>query len=473
VEKVQTTERRAWPFLPLPVVIVVGLSILTALVVAALGVSHLALASERAVRTHLEVASEVFAQRLQEDEYPAERVLELAAKTEGLEMLLLTRSGEVLASAASRAPSAEARSAYLHASSGETESSFGRAFFRSSSVGDASVLVVIAPARERAESTSALLAALLALTVLLLLVAAAVAYSVAYDTLRDIVFVTDRIRAMVRVSSEPAGTAIPARTGDEVGALTLAFNALHARFEMAEAQHRSDLSRARAQDENRSQFLATVSHELRTPLNSILGFAEVLLKEVDGPLPPSAREDIEQVRDSGQNLAKLVSDIVEFSALEGGQLKLNAQSMDLTQVAREVVRESQVLARGKPVTLTLEGRQAVMIHADAARVRQILSNLVSNALKFTRRGEVRVKVWSEAGSGCVSVLDTGPGISPEDRALIFQEYKQTELGRGRGTGLGLAIARRLVALHGAKLRLASEVGQGSEFRVVFRRSEQA
>lgn len=466
-----------WPFLPIPVVIVVALSLITAISVSAVGFFHLGQASDRAVRSHVSVVGEVLAARLRvtPKEEQTEVVMRASQQADGLEMLVIERGTTILANSMSRTPEVDTLQHLVRSHEGEIQGSAGRTFYRTvpyrneAEERDERVLIVFGPAPLRPESASALLAALVALTVLLLLVAAFVAYSVAYDSLRDILYVTDRILAMTRVSTEPAGEAIAARTGDEVGAVTIAFNALHARFEQAEARYRADLQRARVQDENRSKFLAAVSHELRTPLNAILGFADVLLNEVDGPLTVSAREDVVQIRESGQNLAHLVNDIVEFSALEGGQLKLDARRMDLLQVATEVVRESQVLVRDKPVLLTLVGEESLYIRADVARVRQILSNLVGNAIKFTKQGEVRVKVWIDQGMACVSVLDTGPGISEEERAYIFQEYKQTrqETVLARGTGLGLAITRRLVALHGAKLRLASEVGRGSEFRVLF------
>jgi signal transduction histidine kinase len=473
-EKLELETVRAgsgWPFLPMPVLVVFVLSLLSAVLIGAAGLTHLARASDRATYSRVHTVAEALAARVRV--IPTARqadVVALAARrAEGLEMLLLERSGTVLVDATSRTPSPESIAAFAKAPAGETESSFGRAFYVAVPLELERVLVVIAPAPARPERVPALVKSLVALTVLLLLVAGSAAYSVSYDSLRDVLYVTDRIHAMVRVSHEPAGESIPARTTDEVAALTVAFNELRARFDDAEQVYRSDLERARTQDENRSKFLAAVSHELRSPLHAILGFADVLLKEVDGPLNASAREDIEQIRESGDNLATLIGDIVEFSALEGGQLKLSLASMDLLQLAAEVVRESQGLIKDKPVRLYLVGAGSFTIRADAPRVRQILSNLIGNAIKFTKEGEVRVKVWREQTNICVSVLDTGVGIREEDRAVIFEEYKQTSHERvlGRGTGLGLAITRRLVALHGAKLKLASEVGRGSEFRVLF------
>ena len=284
---------------------------------------------------------------------------------------------------------------------------------------------------------------------------------------RDVAFVTSHVRRMAQVRSAPTGEPVPVRTMDEVGALTSAFNELVGRFAAAERSYREDLERVQSADRDRSAFLATVSHELRSPLNAILGFADILLAEVDGPISATAREEVEQIRDSGQHLLDLINDILEFSALEGGQLKLTRARVDVAAVVADVLREAAPLVGDKPVTLTGETTERVLAFADTKRVRQIVTNLVSNAVKFTRRGAVTVTVARHGSYARVSVADTGPGISAAERAVIFDDYKQTseERKRKRGTGLGLAIARRLVLMHGGAIQVESELGQGSTFRV--------
>jgi signal transduction histidine kinase len=279
--------------------------------------------------------------------------------------------------------------------------------------------------------------------------------------------VTDRVRGMARVRTEPTGEPVPVRTMDEVGALTSAFNELVGRFAAAEKTYRDNLERARAADRDRAAFLAAVSHELRSPLNAILGFTDILMTEVDGPLTPSAREEVEQIRGSGQHLLELISDILEFSAIESGQLKLMRGKVDLVQLANDVVREAEVTLADRPLRVTVGGDAELSAHADARRVRQILTNLVGNAVKFTQRGEVDVTLGRRGNSATIAVRDTGPGISPTERAMIFEEYKQAgeERARKRGTGLGLAIARRLVLMHGGTIRVDSEIGRGSTFFV--------
>ncbi|MBN1607757.1 MAG: HAMP domain-containing histidine kinase, partial [Polyangiaceae bacterium] len=266
---------------------------------------------------------------------------------------------------------------------------------------------------------------------------------------------------------EPVVRQIPVRSADQVGVLTSAFNELAARFSAAEQAYRRDLAGALAYDRERSAFLAALSHELRTPLNAILGFTEVLLSEVDGPLRPEARENLEIVRASGRHLAALVDDILELSALESGELRLSRVEVDVYDIAEEVVREAEVAAQGKPLAVKLEGDSAPA-WVDARRVRQILGNVVGNAVKFTSAGTVLVRISSDQGCALADIADTGPGIAPDDQASIFEEYRQSGDANSRriGTGLGLAITRRLVKMHGGAILLESALGRGSRFRIV-------
>jgi signal transduction histidine kinase len=272
---------------------------------------------------------------------------------------------------------------------------------------------------------------------------------------------------MARADGEPTGKPIPVRSVDPVGLITSAFNLLVERFAAAEQAYRQDLAGALAYDRDRSAFLAALSHELRTPLNSILGFTDVLLSEVDGPLSEDARENLAVVRTSGQHLRSLIDDILDLSALESGELRLNRQRVDIYSIATQVVKEAQVTAEGKSLQVRLEGTHAVA-WADSLRVRQVLGNVIGNAVKFTSKGHVRVRVEDRDGYVGVLVADTGPGIAPEEQESIFEEYRQSgELSARRvGTGLGLAITRRLVEMHGGSIEVQSRLGVGSQFAIV-------
>lgn len=476
---------RAWSLLPLPPLIVVVVGLAVAVAIGIVGVDHLARASDEHAAFEADLLAQTVAARIAKlpgsgdrgarAESGGERLeaLQLAARRTGSEFLLLSYDGEVILDASLGAPDRGALKKVIALGRGEAITGLGRTRFAVRPLGPppaAAQLVAFVREPSAPEGAPALVTALIALVTLLVGVAATVAYGVARDATEDVVFITQRVRGMAHVRMEPTGEPVPVRTIDEIGVLTGQFNALVGRFAAAERGYHENLSRASAADKDRAAFLAAVSHELRSPLNAILGFADILATEVDGPLTHSQREEVEQIRGSGAHLLELINDILEFSALESGQLKLSRAKVDLTLLAGEVMRESQGLLMDKPqVKLKLNGEPGVMADADARRVRQILTNLVGNAIKFTKAGHVVVTISKQGSYASVAVTDTGPGINAAERAMIFEEYKQAsdERTRKRGTGLGLAIARRLVLMHGGTIHVESELGRGSTFRVLF------
>jgi len=257
------------------------------------------------------------------------------------------------------------------------------------------------------------------------------------------------------------------RSVDQVGLLAASFNVLVDRFAAAEEAYRQDLTGAQDYDKERSAFLAALSHELRTPLNAILGFTDVLLAEVDGPLTEDSRENLSVIRSSGEHLRALIDDILDLSALESGELRLSSRPIDVYPIAQEVVREAGIAASAKGLKLELFGKPATA-YADPRRVRQIIGNVVNNALKFTSKGSVTVRVDPRDGGVSIAIADTGPGIAPQDHEAIFREFFQTGDARRQrvGTGLGLAISRRLVQMHRGFIDLRSQLGRGSLFTIV-------
>jgi signal transduction histidine kinase len=463
--------KRAWPLLPLAPVIVTVIGLVVALAIGVVGVDQLSREGDAHSATKAAMLADAVAARLLSIPNPARLdAMKLAARRTGAELLMVDGRGDVVldASLGTMTPSFVQQIAGQR--DGVATTRFGASRFAVRPVDPPpshQELIVFVPVPSTPEGAPALISALLALTTLLVGIAATVAYFVGRDANADVVFVTDRIAEMARERREPEGEHVPVRAMDEVGALTSEINELMGRFASAERTYRANLDRARSADRDRASFLAAVSHELRSPLNSILGFADVLFTEVDGPLTPAAREEVEQIRDSGVHLLELINDILEFSALEGGQLKLSRSRVDLVQVAGDVVREAGGVLGSKPVRVHVEGEAAVFAHADARRVRQVLQNLVGNAIKFTQSGEVAITVQRDGSRALVRVRDTGPGISAAERAMIFDEYKQAgeESVRRRGTGLGLAIARRLVLMHGGVITVESELGKGSTFTV--------
>ncbi len=437
---------------------VVLLGIAAAVVVAWVGLGELERQGRGAARDSAKLLCSTLAARLAAtDPRVQAAVVERAAARSRLDVTLLGADGSVVLRHGAAPTPAELEAAerdHVDASWVVAPSAGGQLVIR----------IRAAPARS---DRSSLLASVAALTWILIGAAALVAYAIARDARSDVAYVKDRIEEMASLDREPAGKLIPVRNFDQVGLLTAAFDGLVERFTAAERAYRQDLAGALAYDRDRSAFLAALSHELRTPLNAILGFADVLLAEVDGPLSADARENLDVVRSKGEHLRELIDDILELSALESGELELSRETLDLWPIAEDAVREARINARDKPIEIVLKGG-SLTTWADARRVRQILGNVVGNAVKFTPEGRVEVVIEAQSERwALIRVSDTGPGIAPEDQASIFEEYRQVGdlAARRAGSGLGLAISRRLVQMHDGTIDLESALGEGSVFRI--------
>ena len=225
-------------------------------------------------------------------------------------------------------------------------------------------------------------------------------------------------------------------------------------------------------DKLKSQFLANMSHELRTPLNSIIGFSRVILKGIDGPVSDMQQQDLTAIYNSGQHLLGLINDILDLARIEAGKMELNFEEVHLAEMVTSVMSTAKGLVKEKPIEL-LQRVQADMptVRGDAMRVRQVLLNLISNAAKFTDAGSIAVEVHVLQGpsgkmEALINVIDTGPGISPEDQEKLFKAFSQVDGSPTRksgGSGLGLSICANLVQLHGWRIGVRSEVGKGSTF----------
>ncbi|MGH7779178.1 MAG: ATP-binding protein [Candidatus Binataceae bacterium] len=244
-----------------------------------------------------------------------------------------------------------------------------------------------------------------------------------------------------------------------------------AALKRAEAQIVAAGEAARTATRAKSAFLAGMSHEIRTPMNAMLGMADLLW---ESRLAPEQREYVRIFRTTGNSMLKLIDDILDLSKVEAGRLTLESADFDLRESIGNTIEALAIRAREKGLALTCEVDPAMPVIAtgDALRLRQILFNIVGNAIKFTERGTVAVTVRSEArddGGNAIqfAVADTGIGIPPDRSREIFEEFTQVDSSTTRkfgGTGLGLAIASRLVHLMGGSIEVASELGRGSTFR---------
>jgi len=257
---------------------------------------------------------------------------------------------------------------------------------------------------------------------------------------------------------------------DEFGKLSQDLNSTSHRLESSFERQRSlalslretNASLARASDA-KSRFLASVSHELRTPMNAILGFTDALLAGVDGPLNDAQTESLGWVQRGGRDLLGLINEILDLSKIEAGKLTLDPQPFDPRELVASVVEQHRSLADQKRIMLGWRDMGAPEeVILDEQRVRQILVNLIGNALKFTAHGGVEVEVGSRAEGLLVAVRDTGPGIEAAQREAIFEEFRQAE-DDVIGTGLGLAISRRLARAMKGDVTVESEPGRGSVF----------
>ncbi len=249
--------------------------------------------------------------------------------------------------------------------------------------------------------------------------------------------------------------------------------------ELETAKGISDEARRRAEEANlaKSRFLATMSHELRTPLNAILGFSEVMMKEVLGPIENDSYKDYARdIHASGEHLLNLINEILDLSRIEAGRYKLHEEPVNLTHMVDECRHLIQLKARNKNIEISLNAEPDLpRLWADARAVRQVVLNLVSNAVKFTQSGgaiELRVG-WTSGGGQYVSVVDNGPGIPESEIPIVLSAFGQGSIAikaAEDGTGLGLPIVQALMHTHDGKFELTSKLREGTTATAIFPRS---
>jgi len=295
----------------------------------------------------------------------------------------------------------------------------------------------------------------------------ALGYLLARDFGRDTEAVTDGIERLTRAGVDGAGESLPVLSADEVGEMTESFNGLEELLAEHDRQMRESAKAAQRAVGKQMEFFTVISHDLRTPLHSIIGFSQLLAEGDEGELSEDQLADTRTILKSGRYLLSLVNDVVDLSKIESGIMSLQRGRVDLAGVVGEVVEVGASLKRDGVSLASDLPADLPPVHADETRLKQILLNLVGNALKFTDRGSVRIQA-RPAGADNIEVLveDSGPGIPEDKLGMVFNEFEQVRTADGKekmGTGLGLAISRKLVQMHGGDIRAENLPAGGAVF----------
>jgi len=270
--------------------------------------------------------------------------------------------------------------------------------------------------------------------------------------------------AMKAIAAGDYATRVPyEERQDHIGQMARALATIRtALLELKAAQ-----SQAEAASRHKSDFIANMSHELRTPLNAIIGLSDMLLEDADDPDPGEYRESLPRIGAAARHLLSLINEILDLSRIEAGRMAVDISPFRPATLAEESLATVAPMARQKGLKCVIDyAPQLPLVESDPGRVRQILINLLGNAIKFTDAGEVRIEVAAHGEKLRFSVSDTGPGIAPGDIGRLFQDFTQLDASSTRkfgGSGLGLALSRRLARLIGGDVTLARTAGTGSTF----------
>jgi signal transduction histidine kinase len=254
-------------------------------------------------------------------------------------------------------------------------------------------------------------------------------------------------------------------SGDELETLADEFNrmagTIQERDEILEAMN-EDLLKA---NQVKSEFLSVMGHELKTPLHAIRGSAQLLMEEIDGPVTDAQKEDLSNIMKSGDHLRALIDNILQFSKIESGEETIHPHDVEVGKLVEEAIQQVTVLARQKKIGLSAS-TNGIRVTADETKLKQVLINLISNALKYTNDGHVNVNVTDNDEEVIFSIQDTGVGIPKDKYESVFEPFTQLDSSTTRewgGIGLGLSIVKKYVEMHGGRIWLESEVDRGTTF----------
>jgi signal transduction histidine kinase len=254
-------------------------------------------------------------------------------------------------------------------------------------------------------------------------------------------------------------------SGDELQTLAEEFNRMAETIQERDERLERINEQLRRANRVKSEFLAVMGHELKTPLHTIRGYSQLLLEGIDGPVTPSQREDLENILKSSDHLRALIDNVLQFSKLESGEEKIHPTEVEISSVLDEALQNVKVLARERGVEVHAEAN-GLQVRADETKLKQVLINLLSNALKYTEQGQVEVTAQPGDGEIVFTVKDTGIGIPEDARQTIFEPFTQLDSSTTRpwaGIGLGLSIVKKYVEMHGGRIWVESEAGRGSTF----------
>ncbi len=312
-------------------------------------------------------------------------------------------------------------------------------------------------------------------------------------------FVVDPIKKLSNSTSLITKTGnlehlIKVESQDEIGYLTRSFNQmiksinktnralkgsekalrrLNDELEVKVKKRTGELASANARlkelDRLKSMFIASMSHELRTPLNSIIGFTSLILMGMAGKITSEQKKQLLMVKSSANHLLELITDVIDVSKIEAGQIDLSIEDFNLFEVLKEIKNSFKVLTERKKLQLILEAPEKLTITSDSRRVKQIIMNFVSNALKFTSKGKIKIKAERKKEKIMITVSDSGIGIRKEDMKKLFKQFSRiyTEGAPiGEGTGLGLYLSKKIATLLNGKINAESIFGKGSKFTLI-------
>ncbi len=355
-------------------------------------------------------------------------------------------------------------------------------------------ICVVVPEDEAMAPVRDLEQAIIFFTIVFAVIGSAIAWLFVRKITRSLTELTDNTNRIMTTLTKTDGKRpksskkyeLPVRSRDEVGELTISLNRLtrelvrsYSELETLVMERTSSLSGMNMEltelnrkllraDKLKSEFLANMSHELRTPLNSIIGFSEVLMSRSFGDLTPQQEEFLHDIHSAGRHLLELINEILDLSKIEAGRMDLHIQVFDIEENVREVQEIVKPLYTKKGLSFSVDIPNNIpKIKGDVLRVKQVLYNLMSNAIKFTPSyGLVRVTARPVKDMVRIDVIDTGIGIKKSEYETIFREFTQLDMSVSReheGTGLGLPLAKKLVELHGGRIWFKSVVGAGSTF----------